>query len=177
MFRIIILSFLISSQSLAANGFLGLGASVRLVKDDAAVFKTKFPLLLYGGVKDIPWAYAGEVLYFQNKSDTGASFHIQNDHYEATAYLLRFFNYEDGRAINPYVLGGLGAFQSHITTNFSGLVDKDKSKFNPVAKLGTGAWAQIGSLGFINLEGKVMYSNYFSPEVVFDVSARAGLEF
>lgn len=179
MFRLLILIIFISSTAgIAQAGTFGaLGASGRFLKKDDGNYNIKFPLLIYGGYKKIPWAYGLEALSFKDTSNAGSSYKITNNHYEATLYALRFFNYEDGRAINPYAVAGLGGFQSRVSTDFGGSVSNDKSKINIVAKVGAGVWAQLGARGFLMLEGKGMYSRYFSPDLIFDLSIRAGLEF
>lgn len=177
MFRILILITLIFSGSAHASKFVAAGVSGRILKNDEGNYDVKLPLLIYGGYKKIPWAYAVEGLYFSDTSNAGSSYSIRNNHYEATFYALRFFNYEDARAINPYAVAGLGGFQSHVRTDFNGTVTNDKSTVNAIAKVGMGAWAQLGTSGFLTLEGKGMYSRYFSPDLIFDLSVRAGLEF
>jgi hypothetical protein len=176
MLKIIIALFFISTVGYGNDTFLGLGASSRLLKDDLDNYHLKFPVLIYGGHKAIPWAFSLEALYFQEKSSSG-TLNISNDQYEMTAYVLRFLDYEEARSINPYLVGGLGVFKSFVTTQFAGTSDKDQSRLNPIAKMGAGAWAHVGQHGFINLEAKGMYSKDFAPELVFDLSARAGLEF
>lgn len=180
MFKIIILITFIFSTTIGiaqANTFGALGASGRFLKKDDGNYNIKFPILIYDGYKKIPWAYGLEGLYFKDTSNAGSAYKITNNHYEATLYALRFFNYEDARAINPYMVAGLGGFQSRVSTDFGGSYSNDKSKINVVAKVGAGAWAQLGARGFLMLEGKGIYSRYFSPDLVFDLSIRAGLEF
>jgi hypothetical protein len=176
MLRLIIAFILFSNVSYAST-FLGLGVSGRLLKNDQSNYEIKFPVLVYGGHKDIPWTFALEGLYLQDKSSSGSSFKITNDQYEVTLYALRFIDYQDARAINPYVVGGLGGIRSYVTTNFNGMSEKDQSTINAIAKLGAGVWAQLGSRGFVSLEGKGMYSKDFSPEIIFEFTGRAGLEF
>ncbi len=160
-----------------ANVFLGLGGGVRLIKSDDSNFEGKFTPMLYGGYKILPWAFALEALYYDDESDAGTSYTIENKHYEASIYALRFINYEEGKAINPYVLGGWGLFQERLTSNFMGAVDKDKSKLNSAVKIGLGAWAPLGSLAFINLEAKGMYSKDFTPDLIFELSSKVGVDF
>lgn len=177
MLRLLIaILFLLPNLSLAET-FVGLGGSARFVKDEENNFKTKFPLLLYGGYKILPWAFALETLYYSDKSSSGASFHMEYEHYEVSTYVMKFFNYEDARAINPYAVGGLGFFQERLETVFMGNQSRDKSDINAIIKAGVGAWAGLGERGFINLEVKGLYSKDLSPEFIFDFVARAGLEF
>lgn len=76
---------------------------------------------------------------------------MDNTHYEISAYALRFLDFEDGRAINPYVLAGFGLFQERIESNFSGTINKDKSEIDSALKIGAGGWAQLGTMAFLNL--------------------------
>ena len=178
MYRSLILFALICISIPSQAGiFVGLGGAGRLVKNDENNFKTKFPVSVYGGYRNLPWAYALEGLYYKDSSSTGASFDIDKKHYEISAYVLRFFNYEEARFVNPYAVGGLGTFQERVEGNFLGTPYKDKSDLNTVLKIGAGAWSQLGSMGFLNVEAKALYSKDLSPELLFEIAARAGLEF
>ncbi len=177
MLKVLILFFLFIPQSLYANTFLGMGGSVRFVKDIENNFEAKFPFLLYGGYKRLPWAIALETQYYQTSSQSGASFKMKNKNYEGSIYGLWFFKNEPARAINPYLVGGIGFLQTHLESELLGNKDKDKSKVESAVKAGVGAWTQLGEMGFVNLEFKGLYSKALSPDLTAEVSARFGIEF
>lgn len=178
MLKTVITFIILTASSFAYAGAFGaLGVSGRILKRDDGNYAVKFPAIIYGGYKELPWAYALEGSFYEDKSNAGGMYKITNQNYEATAYALRFFGYQDARAINPYMVGGLGVFQSHVKTVFGGSTSIDNSKYNPTLKLGVGAWAQLSRLGFVTLEGKALYSRYYSPDLLFDLSVRVGLEF
>lgn len=173
---VIVLVFLFCSTSYA-QVFLGAGAGVRMQKSDDSNSEAKFNPQIYGGYKIVPWAFAIEGLYYSENSGAGTSYIMDTKHYEASVYTYRFINYEDGKSINPYVLAGFGVFQERLTANFMGTEDKDKSELNSALKIGAGGWASLGSLAFVNLEIKGMYSKDFAPDLIFELSSRVGVEF
>lgn len=177
MLRLLILVIFLFASVSDAAGFAGVGASARLLKTDDGNYEVKMPVMLYGGIKDGDWGYAVEGLYFNDKSASGSSLKMRYDHYEITGYGMYFLNYDDSRAINPYVVGGLGAYQERLEADFLGTKDKDTSKIYLVGKLGAGAWAQLGEIFFLNLEIKSMYSQHFSPDLQLEVSSRIGVQF
>lgn len=177
MLRSIIVLIFLFSASAQATVFLGLGAGGRMIKSDDNNFETKFVPQIYGGYKILPWAFALEGLHYSQKSGAGTSYTMDNSHYEISAYALRFLDYEDGRSINPYLVAGFGLFQERIKSNFMGTVNKDKSEINSALKIGAGGWAQLGTMAFLNLELKGMYSEDYSPDLIFELSSRVGVEF
>ncbi len=177
MSKIVFLVLVLTAINAPADILFGVGGSSRFVKNDEDNFEMRIPVLLYGGYRHGLWVYAAEGLYFQDKTEAGSNFLTTNKHYEATLYALRFIKYEDGRAINLYGVGGLGAFQQRIETEFHGDIAKEKSEINAVIKAGGGAWAYLGPSGFLNLEMKGLYSRDFSPEFLVDIVARVGMTF
>lgn len=177
MSKYVVLLLIFYASHLSASGLVGIGVSGRLQKDDANNFETKFPLSIFGGYKTEKMIYLVEGLFFENSSSSGSGFKVTTNRYEATVYALRFFRYEEARSINPYAVIGLGGGRSDVRTELLGDVDKDKSAINLISKAGLGAWANLGSRGFVNLEGKLLYSKDYSPDLIFDLAGRVGLEF
>lgn len=177
MLKLLIVLLLIFPKVALAEGFAGLGGSARFIKNVENNFELKFPVQLYAGYRFLPWAVAFEAEYFELKSKSGSSFMIDRKHYEASFYGMWFFSYEEARAINPYVLGGVGLFQTHLETDLMGTKSKDKSSIDSSLKVGLGSWAALGERGFLSLESKAMYSKALAPDLTFEVSARAGVLF
>jgi hypothetical protein len=174
---ILILILVFSGFAARAEIFAGAGVQTRLLQDEESIWKLKFPLTIFGGYEFKPWAVFGEGQYFKQSDSSGSILNVSVDHYEFTAYGLKFFSFEDGRVVNPYLIGGLGVMQEKVKTTFAGSSETDKSQLYMTIKAGGGLWMQFLSRGFCMVEGKMMYSNPYSPDLIFALDLRAGYTF
>lgn len=152
------------------------GAGARFAEDSTREFNLQVPLLIAGGYKNNSWLYLGEIQYLKDSSKEG-SLSIENKQYEVTGYVGYLIDYQQDRVLNPYVIVGLGAYKNFLEYNFGTATSKDSSVWETILKAGGGLWSEISSRFILNLEGKALYSDKLNPELTYELTLRAGLQF
>lgn len=160
-----------------AGLFLGIGAQTRYLQSENSNWELKFPMSFFSGYESTPWYFLGEGQYYKSQTSSGSILGVRTKHYEASAYVMRLIFAETSRIINPYLIGGVGLYQDRVQITFSGSRQSDSSKLYTTLKAGAGLLADFISHGFCMVEAKAMYSEPYSPDLIFGVDLRLGYRF